>query len=68
MKKGLGQYTVSEEKIADSGYVWHKGNQGESGFLSGQNRGVVDYRYAKGDATGNESMNLAIILAQIVAT
>ena len=68
IKKGLGQYSVSEEKIADSGYVWHKGNQGESGFLSGQTIGVVDYLYAKGDATGNESVNLATVLAQIVAT
>lgn len=68
IKKGLGQNSVIDEKIADSGYVWHKGNQGQSGFISGQNIGVVDYLYAKGDATGNESINLAIILAQIVAT
>ncbi|MCX6698818.1 MAG: hypothetical protein NTV68_02640 [Methanomicrobiales archaeon] len=68
MKKGLAQYSVSDEKIADSGYVWHKGNQGESGFLSGQNIGVVDYLLAKGDATGNESTNLAIVLSQIVVS
>jgi uncharacterized protein YegP (UPF0339 family) len=68
VKKGLGQYSVSDQKIADSGYVWHKGNQGESGFLSGQNIGVIDYLYAKGDANGNESVNLAIALAQIVET
>jgi uncharacterized protein YegP (UPF0339 family) len=68
MKKELGNYSVSEEKIADSGYAWHKGNQGESGFLSGQTIGVVDYLYAKGDATGNESVNLAVVLAQIVVT
>lgn len=68
IKKTLGQYSASDEKIADSGYVWHKGNQGESGFLSGQIIGVVDYLYAKGDANGNESTDLAIILAQIVAT
>ena len=68
IKKAPGLYSATDEKIADSGYVWHKGNQGESGFLSGQTIGVVDYLYAKGDANGNESMNLAIILAQMMAT
>jgi len=68
VKKGLGKYSVMDQKIADSGYVWHKGNQGESGFLSGRNIGVVDYLYANGDANGNESVNLAQVLAQMVAT
>ncbi|MEI7434804.1 MAG: hypothetical protein WCJ93_11190 [Methanomicrobiales archaeon] len=68
VKKGLGQYSVSNQNIADSGYVWYKGNQGESGFLSGRNIGIVDYLYGKGDANGNESVNLAVVLAQMVAT
>lgn len=67
LKKGLKKYQVNDEKIADSGYSWHQGNQSESGFLSGQNIGVVDYQVAKGDATGNQSINLAAILAETVA-
>jgi hypothetical protein len=68
MKKGLGEYSLSDEKIADSGYVWYKGTRSESGFLSGQIIGVVDYQLAQGNATGNESVSLANILAQILVT
>jgi len=68
VKKGLEQYSVSDENIADSGYVWHRGNIGESGFRSGQLIGVVDYQFSQGNATGNESSNLANILAQILVS
>lgn len=68
MKKGLGQYSVSNEKIADSGYVWYKGSKSESGFLSGNLIGVVDYQLAQGNANGNLSSDLATTLAAIVTT
>jgi hypothetical protein len=66
MKRGLGQYSVSDEKIADSGYVWYKGSRSESGFLSGNLIGVVDYQLAQGNANGNLSSNLATTLVAIV--
>lgn len=68
VKKGLGQYSVSDEKIADSGYVWYNGSRSESGFLSGQLIGVIDYQQAHGNANGNLSSYLAKILAEIVTT
>ncbi len=68
IKKELKQYSVNDENIADSGFVWHRGNMGESGFRSGQLIGIVDYRFAQGNATGNESSNLANILAQILVS
>jgi hypothetical protein len=68
MKKGLGQYSVSDETIADSGYVWYKGSRSESGFLSGNLIGVVDYQLAQGNANGNLSSDLTKTLAAIVTT
>jgi len=68
IKKGLGKYPVIEEKIADAGYVWHTGTRSETGFLSGQLIGVVDYQLAQGNASGNLSSNLATILAEILTT
>jgi len=64
MKKGLGKYTLSDVQIADTGYAWHSGTQSESGFLSGQTIGVVDYLRAQGNTTGQESINLATFLAE----
>jgi hypothetical protein len=68
MKKSLGAYSPITEKIADSGYVWKQGTRSESGFLSGKIIGVLDYQYARGNATGNESIDLANVLAQILVT
>ena len=67
MKKGLAEHNVSTEKIADSGYVWKQGSRSESGFLSGKLVGVVDYQYVQENATGDESSDLANVLAQILA-
>ena len=64
MKKGLGKYTLSDVQIADTGYAWHSGTQSESGFLSGQTIGVVDYLSTQGNTTGQESINLATFLAE----
>jgi len=63
MKKGLGKYSLSDVQIADTGYGWHSGTQSESGFISGQTIGVVDYLRAQGNATGQESTGLATFLA-----
>jgi len=68
LKKGQGEHSVKDEKIADSGYVWYKGTRSESGFLSGQIIGVVDYQLAQGNASGNLSSNLATTLAEILTT
>ena len=64
IKKGLGDNFVTDEKIGDSGYTWYKGTRSESGFLSGQLVGVVDYQLAQGNANSNLSSNLAIILVE----
>jgi hypothetical protein len=64
MKKGLGKYTLNDVQIADTGYAWHSGSISESGFLSGQIIGVVDYQRTQGNATGQESTNLATFLAE----
>lgn len=64
IKKGLGHYSLSTLQIADNGYTWHSGNLSESGFVSGQTIGVVDYQRAHGNATGEESPNLATFLAE----
>ncbi|GEM_PF-5925190 len=66
IQKGLKQYSPTNVKIADSGYTWHKGNQSESGFLSGQNIGVIDYIHVKGNADDNESVSLATAFSEIV--
>lgn len=63
MKTGLAEYSINDVQIADAGYSWQKGTLSESGFLSGPVIGVVDYQIARGNATSQESTNLAIILA-----
>jgi uncharacterized protein YegP (UPF0339 family) len=66
IKKGLGDNFVSDAKIADSGYTWYKGTRSESGFLSGELVGVVDYQLAQGNANSNMSSDLAVILAAML--